>query len=294
LRTTGWSALQWAASEGMRWRRYRDSPPRNCAFCVGADRRTPIICELRDHARWTAGSATSSRFPYAAPSKVPSIGVAMNRHGGKSPELENHHQSVWAIHNYAAERCAGGCASSMPVVAHPQWSARRLKIGTKRPVFGHAPAVSAVEIEMTTVGKRRQKPLPHIQKPVLARRPRLAKLSQRQHLDRLYSAKNRIRGRRRRQGHRQNGSGMECIHAAPRFPLAQAPLADVITLDFINLALERKVRAMQEKAKGLPAALDRRMLPSISKRQKCGPRAPVPGLVPAASCQTTDRGVLKM
>jgi hypothetical protein len=73
------------------------------------------------------------------------------------------------------------------------------------------------------------------------------------------------------------------------FPLSQAviaydharhaPLGDVITLDFINIALEPGARAgielTLETAKELPLSTGR-LPPPSSRRRKCGARAPSP------------------
>src|SRR5450755_169398 len=47
----------------------------------------PTTCDLPNRARWVAGSATSSPFPFAAPTIVPSMAGAMKRHGGRQSSL---------------------------------------------------------------------------------------------------------------------------------------------------------------------------------------------------------------
>ena len=53
------------------------------AFCAGADRPTPTICDLHNRGRWAGGSATSSRFRFVVSTIGSSIAAATKRHGGK-------------------------------------------------------------------------------------------------------------------------------------------------------------------------------------------------------------------
>jgi hypothetical protein len=65
------------------WNSYR----RNRACYADDGRRTLTICDLPSHARWAAGSVTSSWSPFAVPAIVCSIAVATKRHGGNRSSL---------------------------------------------------------------------------------------------------------------------------------------------------------------------------------------------------------------